>query len=363
MAGEIRKRKIKRSKKTTCKMLHRISLTLFANIIFLVVYSQDSKLITDRILYTVRLDSNTQKEGGFYQHLDSSIKKKLINQLCKLAYEGIVTAYTYYGDTIGALPYVPLRKEQAKRYFEDDSTVYNPKPERDNKIYRDLINSLSFFEEWYFDPESNRLSKKIYGIVLFQDTYTQNIGMRCNYYLSLNTRDSNSFNPENIIVRNIIYDVPITRTESEKKNDYNWWYNYLEPSKRERFLDKLTYKAIEDTVLPLKVYKPEYPYDSLMNRGKYSNVGLLELYYGRSNWNASDPLLSGMTDEKILACCFQLDDWTTVRKIRFHEEWYFDPNKLTFEKKVLGIGLIVDVYNEEGKVIGDKCLVYYKMND
>ena len=70
-----------------------------------------------------------------------------------------------------------------------------------------------------------------------------------------------------------------------------------------------------------------------------------------------------MTPEKIQARSYELADWTTIKKIRFHEEWYFDPNKLRFEKKVLGVGMIVDTYNDAGKKTGEKCLVYYKLNN
>lgn len=114
--------------------------------------------------------------------------------------------------------------------------------------------------------------------------------------------------------------------------------------------------------MPIKVFKPQYPFDSVINRSPYVNKGLSELYYGRTNWYSSDPLMFGMTDEKIQACCFELSDWRTVIKIRFHEKWYFDEKELRFEKKVLGIGMIVNTYNDKGEITGEKSLVYYKLN-
>jgi hypothetical protein len=39
------------------------------------------------------------------------------------------------------------------------------------------------------------------------------------------------------------------------------------------------------------------------------------------------------------------------------------PNKFRFEKKVLGVGMIVDTFSDDGKKTGEKCLVYYKLND
>ena len=82
-----------------------------------------------------------------------------------------------------------------------------------------------------------------------------------------------------------------------------------------------------------------------------------------SKQDTSDPLLVGMTDLKIQACCFELSDWTTVKAIRFNETWYFDSEKFRFEKKVLGIGLIVNTFNDTGQVTGEKCVVYLKLNN
>ena len=116
-------------------------------------------------------------------------------------------------------------------------------------------------------------------------------------------------------------------------------------------------------MLPFKTYGGNYPYDSLIARTEYANVGLGKLFYGRSTLYSSDPLLSGITDEMIQAISYELANWTTIKKLRFNEEWYFDPFRLQFEKKVLGIGIIVDTFNDKGKRNGEKCLIYYKLNN
>ena len=172
---------------------------------------------------------------------------------------------------------------------------------RDNYFYRYLVNSLSFQEQWYFEKSKNVFTKKVDGVVLFQDKYTHNIGMTRNYYAFLDDTTKNEYKPENLVTKNIIYDVPITKNDSENCSDENWWYNYLEASKRENLFSILTNKALNDTVNPLPVYKAVYPYDSLMQRSQYINTGLSELYYGRTMWYSSDPLMFGMTDEKIKA--------------------------------------------------------------
>ncbi len=352
----------------------KILLTIILSNIILTTLGQTNDRVTERIIYTVRLDDNSKKEIGLYNHIDSLSKTSLINQLCDLVYNKKLKVAYYWGDKVGGLPdyYNILGNHLLESYFAWNDTIkYRPDNKkhkndydvkRDNRVYRYLINSLSFQEQWYFDKNKNIFTKKVDGVILFEDKYTHNIGMTCNFYLALNDTTPNEYNPKFIIAKNIIYDVPITKSESEKCNETNWWHNYLEASKRERFLDLLTNKALYDTINPIQVYNPTFPYDSLMQRSPYVNTGLSELFYGWSNWYSGDPLMFGMTDEKIKAVSFQLSEWTTVRKIRFNEEWYFDPIKFRFEKKVLGIGMVVDTYNDKGEVNGEKCLVYYKLN-
>ncbi len=330
-------------------------------------------LVTERIIYTVRLNDTTQTEEEFYNYLDSPKKADIVNMLCDLVLNGQITASRYWGEQVGSLPDYnnTVGAHLVKNYFKwDESIKFVPntsnsetsiRTKRDNQVYRYLINSLSFQEEWYFNTESNELTKRVNGVILYQDEYTHNIGMKVSHYLPLNDTTDNEYKQENLLAPDIIYDVPVTKTDTEYCSDFNWWHNYLEASKREKFFNVLTYKALRDTVAPFEIYKPEYPFDSLMERSPYINTGLSKIYYGRSNWYSSDPLMFGMTDKKIMACCFELSNWTTVRKIRFHEEWYFNKKDVRFEKKVKGIGLIVNTYNEEGQVNGEKCLVYYKL--
>ncbi|MBI1286112.1 MAG: hypothetical protein GC178_00895 [Flavobacteriales bacterium] len=332
------------------------------------VRAQSFEEITDRIIYTVRFDGKKSKVGDYYEFLDDSSKTKAINQLCDLIRDGKLQASYYWGDQVGNMvqPFNKLRHALAEgRFSWNDSIQYKCEKGknalRDNQVHRNLINSLSFLESWHYDEKTNVFKKVVNGVILFQDKYTHNIGMTCNYYTSLNDSTINSFQ-EKFSLGRIIYDVPVTKTQENECNDYNWWHNYLEPSKRERFFGALKFDALRDTVTPLPAFWGEFPFDSLIERTEYVNTGLATLFYGRSNWYSSDPLLSGMTDNKIQAHSYELSDWTTIKKLRFDEEWFFDPENLRFEKKVLGLGVIVDTFNEDGDVIGEKCLLYYKLN-
>lgn len=291
-------------------------LTIILCTIFLAVIGQTTdNLVTEKIIYTVSLGEKSGIDGGHYNYLDSVLKANFINQICDFVYNKKLKAAYYWGDHVGARPdyYNILDTHLLESHFAWNDTIkYRPYAkkskhdrdiERDNRVYRNLINSLSFQEQWHFDKTKNTLTKKINGIILFMDRYTHNTGMNCNFYIALNDTTPNEYIPKYLLAKNIIYDVPITK--SGKYDETNWWHNYLEASKRERFLDIITDKALYDTILPLHAFNPVFPYDSMIQRGQVRNDALSELYYGRSNWYTSDPLMFGMTQEKIQACCFR----------------------------------------------------------
>ena len=332
-------------------------------------YPQCESLISDRILYTVRLDDTTGQDEGRYAFMDPSERSAFVDQLCSLAVSGKITPTRYWGDRVYSLP----GRYDVEKHFTVSDTAWkdlptkkkskrSTEPGRNDLFYRDLVNSLSFLEEWRFDGRTNTFTKVVKGVVLFQDKYTHNIGTRLNYYLPLES-SADVFDLKNLIMSNIVYDVRVSDQHSRPCDDTNWWSDHLEASARERFFDLLTFKALKDSIAPLQVRSPTYPYDSVFQRNPYVNTGMNTLYHGRSNWYNSDPLMFGMTDEKIMACCYELSAWPTVTKIRFHESWYFDPDQLRFEKKLLDIGMIVDRYNDQGEIIGDTCLVFYHLTD
>ena len=102
-------------RKTTMRLL----LTIILSNIFLTTFGQTDNRVTERIIYTVRLDDNSQKENGLYSHLDTVTKKSLINQLCDLVYNKKLKAAYYWGDKVGGLPdyYNILGNHLLESYF------------------------------------------------------------------------------------------------------------------------------------------------------------------------------------------------------------------------------------------------------
>jgi len=209
----------------------RTLLTILFSLILFEVSGQTDNQVTERIIYTVRFDDKSAKENGLYNHLDSLTKSKLINQICDLAYSGKLKLARYWGEHVRALPnyYSIVGDHLLPYYFFRNDTLryrYNSPPyndqtsesiKRDEYFYRYLVNSLSFQEQWYFDRNKNIFTKKVDGVILFEDKYTHNIGMTENYYTALNDTTPNEYTPKYLIAKEIIYDVPVTKPDSEKK--------------------------------------------------------------------------------------------------------------------------------------------------
>lgn len=325
-------------------------------------FGQTKNLVTERILYTVRFDDSSGKDKGHYQHLDSKTKNKLIDQICDLVYEGKLPINTYWGETVAELPreggfyaYNPNKRFKKNDSLTQHLDTANLNRDFDISIYRYLLNSLSFLEKWFYNSETNQFSKEVNGVILFHDRVPQYRRFTSDY-VPFNDSTKNYYDEKNLLVRNIIYDVEVSRNEQNKTEEFNWWLNFLEPSRREKLFTIFTRKALKDSTEKryLNRFYPDYPFAKIYPEND-------NIYYGRFHEEHNN-CFQNRTKEFLMAHFFELEDWTTVRKLRFHENWYFDAEELRFEKKVLGIGMIVDKYNEEGKVIGDTCLVYYKMN-
>lgn len=59
--------------------------------------------------------------------------------------------------------------------------------------------------------------------------------------------------------------------------------------------------------------------------------------------------------DTIIVNRFSIQD---INKIRFLEEWSMDKNRLTFDKKVIGIAPVIDKYDQHGNLLGKQPLFW-----
>lgn len=221
------------------------------------------------------------------------------------------------------------------------------------------FDSLMFREHWTFDGGHNRFVKRVTGILIKVKGGEETV-FSSELLVPLNEADKN-VEKSKLIATDVLYDVHVSG-DGAVDDETCWYQNRMEASLRQDFFEHLQGKILNDTLLPLTAYQPYWPYNTVIPRTGVRNQGVEDLYYGLQTWRSSDFLVLGHTYESLKHFKFDLDDWSTVKGIRFHEDWYYDKEKQALSKVVKGIGLIVNTYDETGeKVVGEKCLMYVKL--
>lgn len=135
-----------------------------------------------------------------------------------------------------------------------------------------------------------------------------------------------------------LYTVPIKKQEATVKAQTEWWHEYLEYPVNIKLLKPLLDKARRGEIT---VCKPEYPYKELMTKAELSAImhpldSFLVLYETDTGLpiEVYQRMKTDMSHEKIIS-------------ITFHEEWFYNAESFTLNKKVKGILLhAVEDYND-----------------
>ena len=126
-----------------------------------------------------------------------------------------------------------------------------------------------------------------------------------------------------ILASKIQYDVPIANYDAQ----LDWWINNLEGSRREPFLQRLM-EAVEKGEVKAFDYfnKPLTPQQV---KGSLSDTIYKTLLRTVPPYEEYDTMV-------ILTI-----DYRNINKLRFLEEWTWDPDKMGIEKKVIGFGPVI----------------------
>ncbi|HOW25161.1 MAG TPA: hypothetical protein PK711_05775 [Bacteroidales bacterium] len=131
-------------------------------------------LITDRIQYDVDIKSPDPDFDWWVQNIEGSKREVFIRRVMDAAYEGKVRTFSYFNE--------PLTPEQVKEIgFQADTLTFQrstpPYEFYDTVVERRInlqdITRFRFLEEWYMDPESFMISKKVIGIAPVLRRYTE----------------------------------------------------------------------------------------------------------------------------------------------------------------------------------------------
>lgn len=131
-------------------------------------------LITERIQYDVDIKSPDPDFDWWVQNIEGSKREVFIRQVMDAAYEGKVRTYSYFNE--------PLIPQQVREigFRADTLTFQRAVPPYDfydtiveHRINFQDITRFRFLEEWYMDPGSHGITKKVIGIAPVLRRYTE----------------------------------------------------------------------------------------------------------------------------------------------------------------------------------------------
>ena len=146
--------------------------------------------------------------------------------------------------------------------------------------------------------------------------------------LLLNSCQRNKY--KDIVATRIQYDVPINQADPQ----LGWWVNSLEGSKREPFIKRIMEAAVHGEV---KVY--DY-FNNPLSADQVKSIGADTTYMTLTRTNPPYDDYDTMVIKKI--------EYADISKMRFLEEWKWDPKSLEMNKRVIGFGPVyVRTYGDD----------------
>jgi hypothetical protein len=136
-------------------------------------HSQSGKEITRRIQYDVDIKSPDVDMDWWVQNLEGAQRESLLRQILESAYEGKVRTWDVFHNE--------MRPEQIRAMGNRADTITIQRPEPPYELYDTVltktlnINDISrirFLEEWYIDPASLRIEKKVIGLCPMLESYS-----------------------------------------------------------------------------------------------------------------------------------------------------------------------------------------------
>jgi hypothetical protein len=128
---------------------------------------------------------------------------------------------------------------------------------------------------------------------------------------------------QEVLAEKIQYDVPVNNNDPQ----LDWWINNIEGSKRDPFLKRIIEAAEKGDV---KVY--DY-FNNPLKPSQILAVGTDTIY--QTLMRVSPPY------EEYDTMIIKTVSYRDITKIRFMEEWTWDPGTLKIDKKVLAVGPVI----------------------
>lgn len=157
-------------------------------------------------------------------------------------------------------------------------------------------------------------------------------------------KDSTDTKDKTILTERIQYDVMIKTPDPE----FDWWVQNIEGSKRESFV-----KTFLDLASSGKVKTYDYSNQPL---SKHQIDSILVRTDTITNFDPETNKFTNVPVKKEL-------NIQEVTKVRFLEEWYLDEKKMSFDKKVVGLMLMKENYDDSAELRGYSPLFWIYFDD
>ena len=160
---------------------------------------------------------------------------------------------------------------------------------------------------------------------------------------SCNNNKNDDFKNKKLLTERIQYDVFIKSPDP----DFDWWNQNIEGSKREPFI-----KTILDLAYSGKVKAYDY-YNNPLTPEQVKKIG-----YKNDTISTVDPNDPTKMHDTVIKTTLNLQQ---ITKVRFLEEWYLDEKNFSFDKKVVGMMLMQENYDDSLHLRGYSpiCWIYF----
>lgn len=142
------------------------------------------------------------------------------------------------------------------------------------------------------------------------------------FLIALTACSGNSYKQE-ILTERIQYDVPVISGDPQ----LDWWINNIEGSKRDPFLQRIIQAAEKGEVRVFDYFNNPLTSEQILSIG--SDTIYQTLLRNYPPYEEYDTMI------------VRSISYRDIIKIRFMEEWSWNPESLEMEKKVLGLGPVI----------------------
>ncbi|MCX6235292.1 MAG: hypothetical protein NT175_11350 [Bacteroidetes bacterium] len=162
------------------------------------------------------------------------------------------------------------------------------------------------------------------------------------FFISCNTSSRKNMI---VITERIQYDVPIKSPDP----DFDWWVQNLEGPRREAFV-----KMIMEAAYSGKYRVYDY-FNKPLTPEQVKNIGIRRVPFTFQRTSPPYDSYDTLIEQNL-----ELRD---ITRVRFLEEWYMDERHFKMNKKIVGMGPVIEDFDENGNFRGYRLLFWIYMDE